>query len=220
MDKLPTEILDKIICYTSEQDDYYALRFPHLASLKIAQYAAVSKRWQVVVEARTFRCIQLRWENFDQAIRILTPERRTIISAVNLQFLYKMMAKGTRNTSAITHFDQASFENELFWFLDATFEILHHIVEYIPRIRLILDIKVEWDRIHDRQPEHFILDPQHSLWSLPELPNVLEFSMPEHHEKMTISPSYACRLAKKMPNLSELIPDPSAGATDESKAHD
>ncbi|KAJ4266073.1 hypothetical protein NW762_004047 [Fusarium torreyae] len=208
MERLAPEIISSIIFYLHEELDPFD-RNPETI-VPLAPLATLSRQWQPLVEAITFRKLFLNSESLPLAVDsdLLTPRRLSYIRHLNFDFLFP--AYETVSTRDEDWDDHAVFATAL----QQLFELIARIPSgQEPLIKLVLSIPVprryeggdqKSDVINSRLRTIYFEISSEAQTGLPKLPMIRSFSTAAPACSVVFSPRAVCLMASKMPRLREV----------------
>ncbi|KAL9639076.1 MAG: hypothetical protein Q9204_001250 [Flavoplaca sp. TL-2023a] len=135
MDDLPQELIALIASFLERRVDYPEEDFPppKPAASKLPPYAAISRKWQLAIEFRTFNSVHLRSSKLYHRARTLTGHRWAFISALSFDVVlpeyddhrcakFETQEEMEANNQAFTNAMQALFHLLKSWEPESTHE--------------------------------------------------------------------------------------------------
>jgi hypothetical protein len=195
MDQLPMEIMDSVLDFLVS-----GRRGRHAPSL--APYSSISRKWQLAVESRTMKHIQVRSDGLERFSTIFSREhqrRRQVLHSLSYDFVYHPIASLPQEEQGNAR-DQmgADFEHGL----RALFGILKGWQDDMLSLKLKLAMAFDVpasdfeNLLHDIHPGKSLLHFQGDE-TLPNLNRVQELDIPF----LSLGPSAFGKIARSLPGL-------------------
>jgi hypothetical protein len=216
MDKLPVELLSRIIKHVTDECVYSVNQGDWRSANSMATYSVLNRQWQLLVEPITFKQLTLTTSCLASSItkEILTPDRLSYLRSLVVEFIFPA------REGPYASIDEGGDDQTVF---NRTVKDLFHLLERVPPCEhpwLLLRLQVPMPREYlvitfgdytlsaenglvargELPISYLELSPDLED-ELPELPAVLHLTTGNESHSRVFSPRSICLLASKMTRL-------------------